>query len=293
MTDAMPSREQWIAGGSRRALPAIGHTVFVRQDGPPEGAPVTLLHGFPSSSHDWAAVVPALVHAGHRVTAVDFLGLGESDKPHPYAYSLLEQADVVEAVWSSVGQRSTALVAHDYGVSVAQELLARDPHRVTSMTWLNGGVFPDLHHPIPEQKLLHGPAGPEAARQLTEDKFAASLARLTGRPFSGGVAHDMWLGAVSRDGLEVLPELLRYLDEREEFTVRWVDAIRTYAGPQQFIWGPADPISGAHVLPRIREVVPQAKLTVLDEVPAVGHFPQVEAPELVGPLLVRRLAGNQ
>jgi hypothetical protein len=43
------------------------------------------------------------------------------------------------------------------------------------------------------------------------------------------------------------------------------------------------------VIPRIREVVAHAKLTVLDEPPAVGHFPQVEAPELVGPFLSRRL----
>lgn len=57
--------------------------------------------------------------------------------------------------------------------------------------------------------------------------------------------------------------------------------------------GPADPIGGAHVLPRIREVVPQAKPAVLDEAPAMGHFPQVEAPEHVGPLLIRRLGGNQ
>ncbi|MEU1498901.1 alpha/beta hydrolase [Streptomyces sp. NPDC005732] len=182
MADTVPSREEWIAGGARRSLPGFGHTVFVRGDGDPDGAPVTLLHGFPSSSQDWAAVVPALVAAGHRVTTMDFLGLGESDKPYPHAYSVLEQADLVEAVWALSAPGTTALVAHDYGVSVAQELLARDPLRITSMTWLNGGIFPDLHRPTPEQTLLHGPSGPEAARRLEEETFTASVSRLTVGP---------------------------------------------------------------------------------------------------------------
>ncbi|MER7679039.1 alpha/beta hydrolase [Streptomyces sp. NPDC096934] len=285
MADTVPSREEWIAGGARRSLPGFGHTVFVRGDGDPDGAPVTLLHGFPSSSQDWAAVVPALVAAGHRVTTVDFLGLGESDKPYPHAYSVLEQADLVEAVWALSAPGTTALVAHDYGVSVAQELLARDPLRITSMTWLNGGIFPDLHRPTPEQTLLHGPSGPEAARRLEEETFTASVSRLTGRPLPPGPLHDMWLGARTRDGLRVLPALLGYMDERREHAARWTGALRAYDGPQQFIWGPADPVSGAHVVPRIRETVPHGELTVLSGPPAVGHFPQVEAPEVVGPLL--------
>ncbi len=146
--DITQSREEWIAGGSRRSLPGFPHVVFVRHDGPSTGVPVTLLHGFPTSSHDWAAVVPQLVGAGFRVTTADFVGFGESDKPYPHAYSILEQADLVEAVWEVDGHDTTAVVAHDYAVSVAQELLARTPDRVTCMTWLNGGIWPDLHHPI-------------------------------------------------------------------------------------------------------------------------------------------------
>ncbi|MFF3559168.1 alpha/beta fold hydrolase [Streptomyces sp. NPDC002574] len=290
MTDTFPSREEWTAGGSRRPLPGFPHVIFVRQDGPVSGHPVTLLHGFPTSSHDWAAVVPCLVAAGCRVTTADFLGLGESDKPASHDYSVFEQADLVEAVWRLTGREATALVAHDYGVSVAQELLAREPARVTSMTWLNGGIWPDLHHPILEQKLLSSPGGEEVARHVDEEKFTAAVNRLIGeRPLPADLLHDMWLGARSRDGLRILPSLLNYMRERRENGTRWTGTLRTYEGEQRFIWGPADPVSGAHVIPRIREVVPHAALTVLDKAPAVGHFPQVEAPEVVGPLLADSL----
>ncbi|MFI1396167.1 alpha/beta fold hydrolase [Streptomyces sp. NPDC020681] len=109
----LPPLRRWTEGGS--ALRIGAHSVFVRQDGPAHGAPVTLVHGFPTSSHDWAAVVPALTAAGLRVTTLDLLGFGESDKPRRHRYSVLDQASLVEEVWRRYGIGSTALVAHDYG----------------------------------------------------------------------------------------------------------------------------------------------------------------------------------
>ena len=96
--------------------------VFLRRMG--EGPAVTLLHGFPSSSHDWAKLAPELAET-HALLLPDFLGFGASDKPAAHDYSLHEQADLVEAVWAHERVTSTVIVAHDYAVSVAQELLAR------------------------------------------------------------------------------------------------------------------------------------------------------------------------
>jgi pimeloyl-ACP methyl ester carboxylesterase len=277
------TREEWLAGGNRVPVPGTRHTLFVRQDGPVDGKPVTLLHGFPTSSHDWADVLPFL--PGFRVTTLDFLGYGDSDKPHPYDYTLREQADLVEAIWAYAGIEATALVAHDYGVSVAQELLARDSKRVTSMVWLNGGLFPDLHRPTSGQKLLRSRLGPVVARLFNEARFAAAIREILGRPVSDETMHEMWLAMSARDGARTSPRMLRYIDERRVYADRWRTAIADYDQPQLFIWGPVDPVSGGHVLPRIREVAPGAQVVVLDDPPAVGHYPQVEAPEIVGPLI--------
>lgn len=283
------TREQWLSGGSRTPVLGGPHKVFVRQDGPESGSPVTLLHGFPTSSHDWAPVLLFLTEAGLRVTTLDFLGFGDSDKPRGHDYSLLEQADMVEAMWQANGIGANALVAHDYGVSVGQELLARDPARITSMNWLNGGLFPDLHRPTRGQRLLCGRLGSLVARVLGEARFVASLREILGRQISDGELRDMWLSMSAHGGTRALPPLLRYIDERRQHAHRWENALRTYPGPQQFIWGPADPVSGGHVLPRIRQLVPDATIAVLDDPPAVGHYPQVEAPEIVGPLLAGML----
>ncbi|MFG2196844.1 alpha/beta fold hydrolase [Streptomyces sp. NPDC048639] len=86
--------------------------------------------------------MPGLTRLGLRVTTFDLLGFGYSDKPRRHRYSLLEQADLVEDLWRRLGIGDTALVAHDYGVSVAQELLARSPHRITRTAWLNGASTP-------------------------------------------------------------------------------------------------------------------------------------------------------
>lgn len=272
----------WLAGGGRITPAGSNHQVFVRQDGPADGTPLTLLHGFPTSSHDWAPVLDHLLAAGHRVTALDLLGYGDSDKPRGHRYSILEQADLVEGMWTTLGIDTTAVIAHDVGDTVAQELLARNPSRISTMTWLNGGLYPELHRRTRSQRLLHGPLGPFVARLMTESRFRAGLTEVLGRPVPPEIMHAMWLGVERRRGVHALPSLLDYLDEREKYRERWGTALETYPGPQRFVWGPADPVSGAHMIAEVRRRIPHADVHVLD---GVGHYPQVEAPDLVGPLV--------
>src|SRR6185436_10387885 len=86
--------------------------------------PFTFLHGYPSASVDISAVLERL-GAGHRLLTVDFPGFGASAKPVGHHHSIHGAADAVEALWAERGTTQTLLVAHDYGVSVGQELLAR------------------------------------------------------------------------------------------------------------------------------------------------------------------------
>ena len=67
---------------------------------------MTVLHGFPSSSHDWARAAPHLA-TDHALLLPDFLGFGASDKPADHHYSLTEQADLIEALWAHEGVVST------------------------------------------------------------------------------------------------------------------------------------------------------------------------------------------
>ncbi len=123
----------------------------------------------PSSSHDWAAVAEALA-AEHTLLAADFLGFGASAKPTDHTYSLHEQADLIEALWEREQISATSLVAHDYGVSVAQELLARKGEgtlkvELERVHFLNGGLYPDCTvQSLPRVRCSIPSRGPSSAR---------------------------------------------------------------------------------------------------------------------------------
>ena len=82
-----------------------------------------VLHGFPTSSHDFSAAFAATPN--RRFVTLDFLGYGLSDKPASYGYSLFQQADLVLAVAKHFGVTRAHVWAHDMGTSVATELCAR------------------------------------------------------------------------------------------------------------------------------------------------------------------------
>lgn len=286
---AMGGIEAWWSEGERVRLRLGGadRDVFVRRMG--SGPPMTLLHGFPSSSHDWARVAPALA-GRHALLMPDFLGFGASDKPADHDYSLHEQADLVEALWEREGVGSTVVVAHDYAVSVTQELLARRSEGALAVDLagvhlLNGGLYPDLHRPEPVQTALLDPEqGPKIGAALTQELFVKALEPTFAEGFD--VAFDgaeIWR-ATHRDGGHLIAHrLIRYIADRQLHEPRWVTALETTDVPVAFVWGMLDPVSGAHMAHRIRERLPAAPFLALDD---VGHWPPLEAPDRVAPALL-------
>jgi hypothetical protein len=126
-----PRLKDWSSAGRRFSFNNL--SIFYRDsldDSPSSssanGKPtLLLLHGYPSSSFDWHPIWAKLAKR-FRLIAPDFIGLGFSDKPQSHVYSLLEQADMVTALMASLDLHSAHVLSHDYGVSVAQELLARN-----------------------------------------------------------------------------------------------------------------------------------------------------------------------
>ena len=280
----MSGIEQWWAEGERvqLALGGVEHEIFMRRFG--SGPAMTLLHGFPSSSHDWAKIAPAL--AGRYSLAMpDFLGFGASEKPAEHEYSLHEQADLVEAMWEREGVSSAIVVAHDYAVSVTQELLARRAEGVLAVELravhlLNGGLYPDLHRPQPAQTALLDPEqGPQVSALINEELFVQGLRPTFAEGFDGAAGSAEIWQAMSRDGgQQILHLLIGYMRDRETHNERWVRAMHSTDVPLSFVWGMLDPVSGAHMAERIRERLPKAPFLALAD---VAHWPQLEAPQRV------------
>jgi pimeloyl-ACP methyl ester carboxylesterase len=260
-----------------------GHSIFHQRHG--DGATALLLiHGFPTASWDFEAVWPALCKQFDHVLAPDLLGFGYSDKPARHRYSLIEQADLCEALLKNYCVDNVHILAHDYGVSVAQELLARhegrDPggRRLCSITFLNGGLFPEVHRPRLVQRLLRSPFGPLVARSISERRFGRSLSRVFGprtQP-SPIELHDYYALISTHNGQRVMPRLIRYLDERREHRERWVGAMVATRVPLRLIDGTSDPVSGAAMVARYAELIPDPDVVPLE---GIGHYPHVEAPD--------------
>jgi len=245
-----------------------------------QGEPLLLIHGFPSASWDWHYLWQPLAQR-FRVIACDMLGFGDSAKPANHEYSLLEQADLQQALLEHLNvEQPVHLLAHDYGDSVAQELLARHYEsrlELASCVFLNGGLFPETHHPLLMQKLLLSPLGWMIGRAFSRDGLVRSFRQIFGphtRP-SESQMDDFWSLVESQRGPRIMHKLIAYIPERRVWRDRWVSAMQRGEVPLRVIDGGVDPISGAHMVERYRELIPDADTVVL---PDIGHYPQIEAP---------------
>jgi pimeloyl-ACP methyl ester carboxylesterase len=255
------------------------HTIFYQRGGSGSAPPLLLVHGFPTASWDWHRVWDELCARHSIVIAPDMTGFGWSDKPKRYAYSIHDQADMHEALLRDQGIAECHVLAHDYGDTVTQELLARGA-KLLSVTFLNGGLFPETHRPRLIQRILASPLGFAVARLTNERSFRKSFSAIFGpdtKPTNDEV-HEMWQLIAHDDGPAVFPKLIGYMRERRRFRERWVGALAIARVPIRVIDGAADPVSGAHMVARYKELVPNVDAVLL---PNIGHYPQLEAPRAV------------
>src|SRR5689334_8060230 len=140
MTREISSAQVWFGGGERigydpnaRAIvqtPGGTLRVFVRREGDLAHA-VSFLPGFPDGSFGWAKVLSYLpIGADMPKLFLDYVGMGDSDKPKEYAYSTAERTDLVEAIWRNLSVQSTTLVAFDFSSLVVLEHLRRRLERL-------------------------------------------------------------------------------------------------------------------------------------------------------------------
>lgn len=244
---------------------------------------ILFIHGFPSAAWDWHFQWKHL-SGQYRLLCLDLLGFGLSAKPKNHQYSLLEQADIVQALLNIQGVKQYHILAHDYGDSVAQELLSRqdDSQKVPSIMsicFLNGGLFASHHRPIFTQKLLKSWLGGLASHFINKTSLTRGFNKIFAKHSqpSDYELDTLWQLIEHNNGKRVLPKLLSYLDERKQHGARWTQSMINTELPLYFINGVHDPISGQHMLDHYIDIIPHPKTTALE----VGHYPQLEAPEEV------------
>ena len=281
--------ERWKAAGQN--FDYLGFDIFFRTAG--QGPHLLLIHGYPFNTWDWAPLWDRLTER-FTVIAPDMLGMGFSDKPVAYEYTVHDHADMHEALLAHLGVESAHILAHDLGDSVGQEMLARHEFsehvygslRIESITWLNGGLFNETYTPRLMQKVLSRTPLGDILSPLQGSSMSRRLIEPTiNEMFGPGTKPsrrmlDLFHEILEyNDGKRVTHKVGRFVTDRYAHRNRWVRAMRQTDVPMRLIDGPIDPNSGRHMAQRYLEVIPNPDVVMLDD--NIGHWPQIEAPDAV------------
>jgi pimeloyl-ACP methyl ester carboxylesterase len=280
-TELTEDLHTWMASG--RTANVDGTNVWYRVEG--KGPWLVCFHGFPTSSWDWHRLLPLLT-PHYRVLVFDFPGYGLSDKSPDRDYSLLRQMDATEALLKLLGIQEFDLLAHDMGASVACELLYRLQESQTdlslrSFTMLNAGVYMDMHQALLTQKMLRTPVlGALVARLSSYRLFRYQYPNVYADPASFDEEHyrQQWSLIMNNDGRGVMAKIAGYMRERRKYGERWLEPLHQTKVPFKLIWGREDPIAIFSIAERLCKKNQSIVHTSLEN---VGHYPQLEAAELV------------
>jgi pimeloyl-ACP methyl ester carboxylesterase len=119
-----------------------GNKIFYREAGPATAPTILLLHGFPTSSHMFRNLIPALADRYH-VVAPDLPGFGFSDAPDrkSFRYTFENLAKVIDNFTQSIGLQRYAIYVFDYGAPVGLRLALAHPERITAIVSQNGNAY--------------------------------------------------------------------------------------------------------------------------------------------------------
>jgi pimeloyl-ACP methyl ester carboxylesterase len=254
-----------------------------------EGPPVLLVHGWPTSSHLWRDVMPAMA-GGNRVIAVDLPGFGASDKPVDATYDFAFFERAIEGLLEALGVGEVGIAVHDLGGPVGVHWAIRNPDRVTRLALLNTLLFPPFAPEVME--FVTQLMTPGEREKLTSREGLGELMRLAFAD-DANVSEDVLDAivapfpddgsrlALARAGVGLDLEGLAEIDKR-------FSELRM---PLRAVYGEQDGVlpDVAETMARVKREHPETEVTAL---PDCGHFLQEEAPERVGELLAEFFAGR-
>jgi haloalkane dehalogenase len=110
-------------------------------EGPPDAAPLLLMHGEPSWSYLYRKMIPVFTGAGHRIIAPDLVGFGRSDKPTERSdYTYQRHVDWMQVLIDQIDPKGMTLVCQDWGGLIGLRLLTANPDRFARAVVANTGL---------------------------------------------------------------------------------------------------------------------------------------------------------
>jgi len=241
-----------------RTIGVDGLEIFYREAGPKDAPVIALLHGFPTSSHMFRKLIPALSDK-FRVVAPDYPGFGNSTMPSSdeFEYSFARLAEVVDHFLEGLRLDEYSLYLMDYGAPVGYRIAVKHPERVESLIVQNGNAYGeglrDFWEPI---KAYWNNKSAENAKVLRDNLLTIEATKWQythSVPNPEAVAPDNWLHdqyLLDRPGnKEIQLELFNSYGTNPPLYLEWQAYIRRHQPPTLVAWGKHDyifPADGAH-----------------------------------------------
>ncbi|NEP49971.1 MAG: alpha/beta hydrolase [Moorea sp. SIO3C2] len=259
--------------------------IFYREAGSKNAPTILLLHGFPTSSHMFRNLIPALADEFHLI-APDYPGFGASSMPKidEFEYSFDKLADIVEKLTIKLDLQQYFLYVMDYGAPVGYRLASKYPNKVLGLIVQNGNAYEEgLREFWEPLKAYWQDKTPENAQVLADFLTLES----TKWQYTNGVRnpetiapdnwfHDQYL--LDRPGnKEIQLELFYSYGTNPSLYPQWQEYFRQFQPPTLIVWGKGDyifPEEGAH--PYKRDLN-NLEFHILD----TGHFALEEDLELI------------
>jgi pimeloyl-ACP methyl ester carboxylesterase len=277
-----------------RSASVGGLTVFYREAGPADAPVVVLLHGFPSSSHMFRRLIPALADR-YRVIAPDLPGFGRAAMPKPadFQYGFATFADIVAQLLAQLGAERYALYVMDYGAPVGFRLALRHPERVSALMIQNGNAYEDgmgdfwattralwADNSAANRDVMR----PFLRLEATRFQYVAGVNDVT-RVDPAAWIHDQFF--LDRPGNDEVQLAIMY-DYRTNVALypAFQEYFRNCQPPALIVWGINDPIFLPEGAQAFLRDLPEAELHRLD----TGHFALEDKADEMVPLIRRFLA---
>ncbi|OBG30213.1 alpha/beta fold hydrolase [Mycobacterium sp. 852002-51057_SCH5723018] len=254
-----------------------GHRLFFRESGDPDAPAAVFLHGFPTSSHMFRNLLPALADRYH-VIAPDHLGFGLSDAPpvEEFDYTFDALADLTAGLLRTLGIDRYAIYVQDYGAPIGWRLVLREPSSITAIITQSGnaydaGFVESFWKVLWDYQAEQTPDTEAAVRQfLTLD--ATRWQYVTGVADETLVDPDCWhhdYALILRPGNDEV-QLKLFLDYATNAPLypRLHEYFRASRVPLLAVWGRGDEIFGPAGAEAFADDLPEAEIHVLDG----GHF---------------------
>lgn len=276
---------------AHRTVKIDGLDIFYREAGPRDAPTVLLLHGFPTSSHMFRNLIPALADTFH-VVAPDYPGFGNSAMPAvgEFDYTFDNLARVMEKFTEAIGLSRYTLYLQDYGAPVGFRLAVKHPERVQALVIQNGNAYDeglrDFWIPLKAYWRERNEANAAPLRKLLE-REATKWQYTHGVRRPEVISPDNWLidqSLLDRPGnQEIQLQLFYSYGSNPPLYPEWQDYFRRYQPPTLIVWGKNDQIFPADGAYPYRRDLKNLEFHLLD----TGHFAlEEDGDEIVG--LMRR-----